>query len=317
MAQSSQDKAGWVTWIIQELGRSQAKEFLFATIEGIVLGALFGAIFAVAAALGFRRLGWYDVPWWRFGRWVRWSAYTLTIVICVLALGAAGFWAGVVSGSEQVLRKSQLGTDLFPRIAEAMADGMAWLQIRARQSKDDTEREVAAKLEEFRAGQWELDAPQFLEHFDDFRETAFKEYVVKLEESALQRAPKLRGSLSEKLLHELLHGLATLLAQKQLGHELEKWGVGRTFRAIREQLVSEAARRGEPNTISRRELSVFIVMEGMVPGILGPIRSFCRAQQLGCLLIAGITVFLPAAALRLARRFQRAPERQSPAQEIS
>jgi hypothetical protein len=83
---------------------------------------------------------------------------------------------------------------------------------------------------------------------------------------------------------------------------LKKWGADRVLRAIREHLLAEAAKAGNPRQITRQELSAFVVREGVIPGILSPIRSAARSQQVGLVGITAAIVVFPPVALRLGRR---------------
>jgi len=297
---ATNSQSGWVVLILRELGRSQATGFVFDVAKWTLLGALLGMVVALLACVLFSRLGWYHVPW-RRARAFRWTLFGLTGVLSAFLFGFAGFWSGAVQGSERVLSKSQLATDLFPRIADAIADGMAWIQIRAAGPGNTNDAELSLKLEAFRAGKWELHAGQLLEQFDAFRDEALAGLLAKLEQSTLERAPQLKGGIGERLLHQLLSGLGRLLVEKKVVSELNNFGADRIYRAIREQLRAEAAKAGNPDTIARGEVSPFLVREGIVPGILNPIRSTARAQQLSLVAIAILVMVVPPVCVRLAR----------------
>src|SRR6185436_13050078 len=89
--------------------------------------------------------------------------------------------------------------------------------------------------------------------------------------------------------------------------ELKNWGADRIYFAIREQLQIETGKAGHPDTIARGEISVFLVREGIVPGIMKPIRSTARAQQLPLIGIAIAALVLPPICIRLARGRSRSP----------
>jgi len=291
---------GWVSLILREFGRSQATGFILDATKWTLLGALLGAVIAVIACVLFSRLGWYDLRW-RFARGLRWTAFTLTVILSAILFGFAGFWSGAIDGSTRVLSKSQLATEVFPQIADVIADGMAWVQVHANSAGSTNSADVSAKLEEFRAGKWELHAAQFLRQLDDLKEATITNTIARLEQSALERTPKLKGGLGEKLLHQLLTGLGRLLVAKKVSSELKSYGADRIYFAIREELKTEAARAADPDTITRGELSAFLIREGIVPGIMKPIRSTARAQQLPLVGIAIAIIIVPPVCLRLAR----------------
>jgi hypothetical protein len=299
--------ASWTSLIIRELGRSQTAGVVLDLVKWTILGAIVGGLIAILACVVFSRLGWYDLRV-RFARGLRWTVFTAIVLLATVLFAMAGFWSGALSGSERVISKSQLATDVFPKIADSIADGMAWIQVRATHSENLSTNEMTLKLEAFRAGKWELHAEQFQTQLDEFRNDSVVDAINWLERTALERTPKLRGGLGEKLLHKFLHGLGRLLAEKKAGSQLRSWGADRVYSAIREQLIAEARKAGDPDTISHREASAFIVHQGIVPGLMKPIRTTARAQQLPLIGIALMAMIVPPLCVRLARsRFGRSP----------
>ena len=289
-------QASWVAKVLLEFGRSQMTGFIFDALKWTLLGAFVGVLLAVLACVLFSRLGWYQLEW-RFARGLRWTIFTLSVVLSAVLFALVGFWSGAIAGTERVLLKSQLATDVFPKVGEAIADGMAWVQIRA--TANHTNQEL--KLDEFRAGQWELHAGQFLQQLDELKGDSITNALVWLEQSALEHTPQLKGGLGEKVLHEILNGLGRVLVEKKVTSELNNYGVDRIYFAVREQLKSEAGKSGNPQTIGRTEISVFLIRDGIVPGILKPVHSTARSQQLPLVAIALMALIVPAVCLRLAR----------------
>lgn len=297
--------ASWASLILRELGRSQTGGLVLDLVKWTLLGALFGTLVAILACVVFSQMGWYDIRV-RFARGLRWTVFTLTVLLSAILFALAGFWSGAISGSERVLSKSQLATDVFPKIADVIADGMAWIQVRATQPEILSTNEMTLKLDAFRAGKWELHAVQFQTQLDEFRNDSIVDALNWLERTALERTPKLKGGLSEKLLHKFLHGLGRLLVEKKGNSQLKSWGADRVYSAIREQLIAEARKSGDADTISHREVSAFIVHQGIVPGIMKPIRTTARAQQLPLIGIGLMVMVVPPLCVRLARsRFGR------------
>jgi hypothetical protein len=307
--------ASWTSLIIRELGRSQTAGFVLDLVKWTILGAILGALLAILACVLFSRPGWYDLRV-RFARGLRWTVFTAIVLLSTVLFAMAGFWSGALSGSERVLSKSQLATDVFPKIADVIAEGMAWIQVRATQPENISTNEMTLKLDAFRAGKWELHAEQFQTQLDEFRNDSIVDGINWLERTALERTPKLRGGLGEKLLHKFLHGLGRLLVEKKANSQLKSWGTDRVYSAIREQLIAEARKAGDPETISHRDASAFIVHQGIVPGLMKPVRTTARAQQLPLLGIALMAMVVPPACVRLARSRFGQQTRQSPASSL-
>jgi hypothetical protein len=298
-APAANSQSGWVAMILRELARSQVTGLLLDVAEGVLLGAGVGILVAMLACWAFSRMGWYDMRI-RFARFLRWSVFTLVVLLSAVFFSVAGFWSGAIHGCERVLTKSQLGTGAFPLIADAIADGMAWVQIRAELPSDADTNAVAAKLELFRQGQWELNAARFQGQLDQIREETVTGLIAQLEQSALARTPQLKAGVTEELLHQFLTGLGRLMVEKKAASDLKNWGADRVYSAIRNQLAAEAAKTGNASTIARRELSAFLVREGIVPSIMKPIRQTGRAQQLMCIGLAALAIVVPPCCIRLA-----------------
>jgi hypothetical protein len=298
---ATDSRSTWVSMILRELGRSQASGLIFDLVIWTLLGALLGVIISILACVLFSRIRWYDFQW-RFARAVRWTVFVLTVVVTAALFSLVGFWSGAIQGSERVLSKSQLATDVFPKIADVVADVMAWVQVHATLPAEADGTNLSVKLDEFRAGKWELHAAQFLRQLDSLKEATITNAVAKLEQSALERTPQLKGGLSEKLLHQLLSGLGRLVVERKVANQLKSWGADRVYFAIREKLTTEAAKSGSRETIMRSEISQFLVQEGIVPGVMKPIRSTARMQQLPLVVIAGLVMVLPPLCIRLAKK---------------
>lgn len=311
-AGSAQTQAGWVTAILTELGRTQAAGFLLDVVKWTLLGALCGVLIAVCACALFSRLQWYDLRW-RFGGAVRWTLFSATILISAVLFGLAGFWSGAISGSERVVTRSRLATDVFPAIADVLADGMAWVQLHASgQDTDDARRKQL--LEEFRAGKWELRAAQFIEQLETVTEEMVTNLVARLEQSALENTPGLKGTFGEKLLRQFVSGIGRSFIKDRVSGEMKSFGADRVYAAIRDGLAKEASKAGDPQTISHREISTFLVRDGITPAILAPIRSTARSQQIPLVLIALVLIVAPPACIGFARgRFGRRPGNESTA----
>jgi hypothetical protein len=85
--------------------------------------------------------------------------------------------------------------------------------------------------------------------------------------------------------------------------QLKGWGADRVYLAIRDQLTAEASRTGHPETIARQDLSRFLVQEGIVPGIMTPIRSTARSQQLPLIVMAVLIMIGPPLGIRLMKKW--------------
>src|ERR1041384_749699 len=110
---AADSQLSWVTLILREFGRSQATGFILDAAKWTRLCLLVGVMVATVACVVFSRAGWYDLRG-SFARGLRWSIFGLTVALSAILFGLAGFWSGAIDGSERVLAKSQLATEVFP-----------------------------------------------------------------------------------------------------------------------------------------------------------------------------------------------------------
>lgn len=300
-AGGSLTESEWVARVVYEIGRSQIREVHFETVKGAVLGTLAGVALAILAFRLFRRLGWYDSSW-RFARALRAGLLTVTMMLAGVFLGNAGFWNGHARAAQSLLAKSQLGVEVLPYIGDLTADALMWLQLRSPALVTMTRQQVSAQLQAFRAGERELDAAAFRGQLDRFEAEAVSEVFAELERYALDRAPEFSGGLAERLIRQILTSFGTALARNAAAPAPQQWGGDRLLTALRADLAAEAAMNGDPDTIRRSELSDLVVREGILPGVLTPIRAYARDQQAAFALLALAIVLIPPVTLRLFHR---------------
>lgn len=297
--------------IVREIGRTELLALLQAAALWGVLGAVLGFALSFGAYRLFRRLRWYHAvsP---SGRWLQRGLFAVVTLVSIVLLGAAGLWEGVHRQCHHTLTRSHLGTDVLPPVADLLADACAWVDLAVQRGGLPTPAALDARLAAFRAGRWELDARKFLQLADSLQEGAFRDLLGRLEQDLLRKSPRLKGGLTEKLLHQAIHGLGPALLENQLSDELRRRGLEHLQESLRTGLVAEAARVGDPATIGYRDLSRLILREGLLPAIEQPVRKFARQQQLLCGVTAVLACLLPAAVFRLCRR-KPAPVAAGPA----
>jgi hypothetical protein len=117
----------------------------------------------------------------------------------------------------------------------------------------------------------------------------------------LKKFPALRGGLTEKLLRQAIQMLGPALLEQKLSSELRRSGLDHLHATIRAKFLAEAARIGDPATLGYRELSDFILREGIVPAIVLPTRAAARQQQVIYILLALFIAVVPAGVCRVCR----------------
>lgn len=286
--------------VVSELGATQAHQFLFISIKWAVLGGLLGLLLAILAIIAFKKFGWYRSGW-RFAGWIRWPLWILTVVACVGLVGSAGFFVGVIRGSEHVLLRSQLATKVFPEVGDALADGVAAAQLFLAETNAAarSSTNLSARIEAFRSGAWEVNAPEFLRQLDALQSAAVTNIVSEIEQKIVSSSPQLQSGLPNKLVHHSLRLLGTMVVERKINSELHRAKLDDFYHAFRDRFVSEARKQGAPDTIGHRELSGFLVTEAVVPSVMKPIRIFAGGQAKFFLLCAAFGLVLPAGAFRI------------------
>ncbi|HEX2853405.1 MAG TPA: hypothetical protein VHO24_09215 [Opitutaceae bacterium] len=286
--------------LASELGHDEFIALLQSLAVWGLLGAGLGLLLGFASYRLFRQLGWYGAHS-TTGRWLQRGVFAAVAATCAVLLGGAGFWEGVHRRCHDVVTRSRIGTDALPVVADLCAEGIVRLDLAMEPGVDASTAAGDARLTAFRAGTWELDAPKFLGRIDTLRGETFRELLAGFERDALDRAPALKGGLTERLLHYTTQNLGTALLEQKLSSELRRRGLDHLHTALRTGLVAEAARTGNPATIGHRDLARFIQREGIVPTLVVPIRSFARSQQNIYALVAAFACIAPAAMSRLCR----------------
>ena len=219
----------------------------------------------------------------RYARGLRWTIFALTIVLAGFSSGrrvyGKGRCAAVNASDPKPAHHGRL-----PEIANALADGMAWSATSKplcpakpiRTNWTQSSRPSARRT----MGVACAAVPPATRRAHRSRH---HQQQAKLEQSTLARALQLKGGLGEKLLHQFLHGRTTALITKAGLQQTAK--LGRPTGCITpsgKKLTPEAALAGNPESITRSELSRFLIRDGIGPGILNPIHFIARSQQFRC-----------------------------------
>jgi hypothetical protein len=265
--------------IFDELVATQIHRLVWASAKWAILGGFVGLLVAVAMIIGARAAGWYRSGW-KHAKWFRWSLWILTVPVCIALIGVAGFWKGVIQGSEQVLMESQLATKVFPRAGDAMADVAAFIQVYLSDTNDASRSEtnLTAKIEAFRSGAWEVDAPAFLQQLERAHGDFITNAVVETEQDLIASVPYLQSGLANKVVHRCFDQFGAALVRMSLNSQAKRLGTDGYYQALGDRLVADARKQSPSETISRPELSAFFVREAMVPGIMKPIRILSGEQ---------------------------------------
>jgi len=297
---------------LEELGREEVVAVLKSSLAWGALGALLGLLLSGAIHFGYRRLGWYACGT-TGGRWALRLALVLVTVLCI-ALGAlAGLGEGVHRRAHDAVAHSRIGTQLLPPVSDLAAEACSWLYLAVETGRAPDQAAAAARLQAFRDGRWELDVQEFLDRAAALRDGTFAHLLGQLEQSIFDRYTDLRGGTIEQAVRTAIRRVGPHLLEARLSEELERRGVEPIRVAIRDRLVAEAARRGEPRTIGFADLSDFLRREGIIPAIVTPVRTFIRQQQVLFVGLALAACLVPGLVCRACRARPVPPAAPPPA----
>lgn len=306
--------------VVGDIVKAQGKALLLETTKWTVFGAVGGLVLAIAAFWVLRRIGAYHWKW-KHAKWLRGLTLALTLVLCPVLLGTAGFFQGVVRSTDYLLHESQFAREVLPKLGESGADCIAYFHLRippvTPADSASSDESADKELEAFRAGNWELNAAEFLGRVNRVTDKAVNETVSKLKQSALERYPAWKEGMGEKALTWFLDTFGESFLNKRVRQRMDRIGLEDRWRSLVDGLRPEAARAGDPNTISRKELSAYLVREGLIPVIEQPIRALARQQQAAMLILLCLVVIIPAGCFRLAELLRARNARRRTAEHPS
>jgi hypothetical protein len=285
--------------ILNELAASQVQWLLWFSAKWAVVGALLGLVAGILITLLFKRIGWYRSGW-RFAGWVRWPLWIVSVTFCTVLAAGAGLCKGFSQGAEQVLQKSQLATKVFPVVGNALADGLAGLQSYAAltNSAEASRTNLMARVDAFRAGEWELDVPKLHQQLDELSASAVSNVVTSIETNLVARSPQLQDGLPGALFHHALAFGRKFIVERKLHSEVKDRKLDAFYDKARNTLLAAAQTSGAPETVTRQELSDFAVQQAVVPSVMWPLRIMLNEQKLIFVLLSVLAAVLPAPAYR-------------------
>ena len=283
------------------------REVVAAQLGTLILAAvLWGIVGLVAglalAALGFRLLGMTGLHalGGHGGRWLPRTRLALTLVFATVAVAGFGALEGPRRALPDAIKRSQLGTRLFPPLGEKGATVMmiapAALRAWRASQHNDPKLLLRSAFAAWSATRGELDVPGFLADMKDVSGDFVAALAAAAKIQLLDEHPALRGAVSERLLEVMLPRLIVSTLGRTLSEKTEGLDLG----DLAGELEAAAARTGAPNTITHAELSSFLIDRVLVPPVLMPANHFLRSLQLTCAVLFAAGLLLPSLLARLA-----------------
>jgi hypothetical protein len=284
--------------VLDEIGRSRAGAILWQIVKWVALGAFAGIALGVVAFFLIRALGGYRWQW-RNAKWFRLLTFLLLLFLCPILLGTAGCMEGIGRGSEIALRESQIGTDLLPQAGAYGADLVVMLYLIAPQLDQgqaiDFGAGEAAKLEQFRAGQWQLDVADLSKRVDKLSAEGAQKVADRLKDEALTQLPSWKGGIGEDILDWLLPALSRRLIERKGKETLDQAGVP----PFLHNLVDESKKQ-DGQKMTQGQLTGFMTQRVIVPAMLQPVHGYTGGTQKTMFILLALVFVLPIVGFRVA-----------------
>ena len=281
--------------ILREVLGAQIHVLLWESTALSVIGLLLGAGLGVLSYFALRWMGAYRWEW-RHARWFRGLTVVVNASLLAFTLGSVGMLEGGLQGGEAVLRRSQLATHVFPMAGGAAADVLASVYEAAPIAVEDPSaidpKQIEARLEEFRAGEWEIPAEDLIGRLQMLSDAVAEQLVSQVSEQVLDRIPGLAEGKDREMVEWALRlaGRSLVRGELEEASESEAVAVGRDWLRTLPEL---AASEGDPETLSRAELQEHVVQGVIVPSLLVPLRQTIRSQQVVNLLVIPPFILVP------------------------
>jgi hypothetical protein len=293
--------------VLRTLADNHAGAIGWAIAWRMLVGGLLGLLFGLAAVVGLRAAG--AMRWdWPHASWVRALAGVVLVLGCAGAGAGVGFWQGALRGAETLIGEGQLATEVLPIVGDAGALVIAGVYVGGELVCDEDgslaelQRErLERELDGFATDTWQLDTAKLDARLATTQRCAIEAATVEARDWVFARYPALATNAGGELVPWLLDQLAARLLDSSAG----EYAAPITDMLAR---IDEAgARRGDPATITRGELSEHVVALAVVPMIMLPIEHAVAGQRLVCLLIPVLLIVLVVGGFALARHLHARP----------
>ncbi|MHB9130356.1 MAG: hypothetical protein ACYDBB_04585 [Armatimonadota bacterium] len=287
---------------------NQLAGLLWIPLLWAILGGVVGLLLGLCSFFTIRALGGYRLEW-KGATWLRVLVGVLTVAVAVICGGITGFQEGIWRAVQRVALQGKMSEQLQPQIGQYGAMLIAGVYVGCPQGgKQCTEEELKGKVKSFTTGAWELDVPEFNRRLLNTPANTANVLIESATKDTRLRCPELQDTKASRMALWFLGklGESMLPGEAEEAHDsLVDNELGKLCRKIIREMPAEAAKHGDPNTISYAEVSAFIGRKGMVSAIIKPIRAMVRSQQYGNALFFLCTLALPVIGFRIAEHVRR------------
>jgi len=285
------------------------------SVVTILFWALLFAALGTAAAVGLflavRAMRGYQ--WgWRHAKWFRLAVLILMIIAFPLLFAVAGALQGAYVAADRILTDADSVKDVYAAVGSVGADVIGAVYVLSPQVRDaaGTFKLDAFSMDElaaFRRGEWEISVPELARRLATTDDEMLDSIARRLSAEARGRIPLLDRGLGRWVLTTTLEDVVVPALKKSARRHVDRTGAPKVSGSLLTALADEAARRGPPETISRRDISSHMVRHWIVgPVLLNPLRALIRGKQMIVLWGIGIVLLLPVVFFQIAHAIWRA-----------
>jgi len=245
------------------------------------LGTAIGLFVGILVSILIRRWGLYRLPWPRVRFWLTLTIVTLNVLAMPLFFGTIGFFEGLYRSGEVALRHSVIGKEWLPKLGEAGADAICFVDAFA--DKDDAIDWDA--IQEKRAP---VNVPRLLDRVDRIKGGVGEKVAAKVKENLFEENPEWKGEFAEMVIDWTLPTLIYYLCNHELQSRLGDYGVPNLLGDLR----AEAKKDGD-DWMTHHELRMYLSERVMIPLILYPLKQWVIGSQWSALGLAALWLATP------------------------
>ncbi len=245
-----------------------------------VLGAFAGLVVGIVFSILLRRWGLYRLPWGRVRYWLTISIFTLNLIAMPFLFGAIGFLEGLYRSGDVAIRRSVIGKEWLPKIAESGADAIRFVDAFTENDK--------VQWHDIENNPQPVNVPRFLDNVDKIKGGVGEKAIAKAKEELLAENPEWKDGVTEQVIDWTLPPLIYFLVNRELQNKLSDYGVPNLLGDLRRE-----AKKKDGGLMTHEELTTFLSERVMIPLILYPLKNWVSGTQWGTLGIVAAWLATP------------------------
>ncbi len=277
---------------------------LRGTFAWTILGGFLGLLLGGLGFVWIRARGGYRLEV-KGAMWLRALVCLVIVVVGAGCGGVAGFHQGLLFSVQRISRDDKVCRDLLPQVGRAEALFLAGVYSAYPQvisgKGQFSEKQLQAECAAFAEGKWELDVNELDRRLMNTPTIAVNSALQYVDQDINLRCPEIRNQATGRVLFWFLN----LLSTSVLSEGMNENDVAKAWKKILKGLPVEAAKQGNPHTISCSDLSAYLMRQSFDQLVVKLTRYAVRSNQLGALGILLLTLALSTGIFRFAESMRK------------